>query len=219
LGEMFGAGRGAHCARPPSAAGGRRSLCFAQRLRGIRRQDASGGEMFGARRRAHRAQDDTSADSENLRPADAGVCASRQPDASRVFQRPACDGGALTKSLGCGDAHTASCVRVWCLIAQPLGRGWVCVCRRARRPRRRRRGWLACTAGGGGNFDQYSVSRGLSGMVRVSDVPHRTKSAGTTPPHNSLSACTSCKYASACVCAWACAGMRVRMRVRRIART
>jgi hypothetical protein len=85
LGEMFGAGRGAHCARPPSAAGGRRSLCFAQRLRGIRRQDASGGEMFGARRRAHRAQDDTSADSENLRPADAGVCASRQPDASRVF--------------------------------------------------------------------------------------------------------------------------------------
>ena len=76
LGEMFGAGRVAHCARPPSAAGGRLSLCFAQRLRGVRRRDTSCGEMFGTRRRAHHAQDDTSADSENLRQADAGVCAS-----------------------------------------------------------------------------------------------------------------------------------------------
>jgi hypothetical protein len=29
----------------------------------------------------------------------------------------------------CGDAHTACCVRVWRLIAQPLGRDWVCVWR------------------------------------------------------------------------------------------
>jgi hypothetical protein len=46
LGEMFGAGRGSHRARPQSAAGGRRSLCFARRRRGVRRRDASGGEMF-----------------------------------------------------------------------------------------------------------------------------------------------------------------------------
>ena len=45
--------------------------------------------------------------------------------------RPACHGGTLTKSRGCGDAHTTCCVRVWCLIAWPLGRGWVCVWRGA----------------------------------------------------------------------------------------
>ena len=28
-------------------------------------------------------------------------------------------------------AHTACCVHMWCLIARPLGRGWVCVLRGA----------------------------------------------------------------------------------------
>ena len=71
-------------AHPPSAAGGRRSLCFAQRRRRVRQQDAS--RVFPATRmRWRRALRD------------------------------------------CGDAHTECCVRVWCLIARPLGRDWVCV--------------------------------------------------------------------------------------------
>ena len=32
---------------------------------------------------------------------------------------------------GCGDAHTACCVHMWCLIARPLERDWVCVWRGA----------------------------------------------------------------------------------------
>jgi hypothetical protein len=70
-------------AHPPSAAGGRRSLRFAQRLRHVRRQDAS-----------------------------------RVFPAARVRWRRAL--------RDCGDADTACCVRVWCLIARPLGRDWVC---------------------------------------------------------------------------------------------
>jgi hypothetical protein len=31
----------------------------------------------------------------------------------------------------CGDAHTVCCVHMWCLIARPLGCGWVCVWRGA----------------------------------------------------------------------------------------
>jgi hypothetical protein len=96
---------------PPSAAGGRRKLCFAR-----------------WRRRA------------------------RQQDASRVSLRPACDGGALTKSHGCGDAHSVLRARVmfdyaaaWTRLGMRVARG--------RRPRRWRRGWLTCAAGGGGIFD------------------------------------------------------------------
>ena len=76
---------------------------------------------------------------------------------------------------------------MWHLIAQPLGRDWVCVCRGAGgRGDGGGAGWRALR-GGGGNFDECGVTRtfrndahlttlltgrGLSGMVRVSDVPH-----------------------------------------------
>jgi len=39
------------------------------------------------------------------------------------YDRPA----AMVCARHCGDAHTACCVRVWRLIAQPLGRDWVCM--------------------------------------------------------------------------------------------
>jgi hypothetical protein len=79
-------------AHPPSAAGGRRSLCFTLWRRRVRQQDAS-----------------------------------------RVF--PA------TRMLR---AHVAfDCATAWTRLGVRVARG--------RRPRRRRRGWLACTAGG--NFD------------------------------------------------------------------
>ena len=67
-------------AHPPSAAGGRWSLCFAQRRRRVRQKDAS-REFPATRMRWRRALRD------------------------------------------CGDAHTACCVSVWCLIARPLGAG------------------------------------------------------------------------------------------------
>jgi hypothetical protein len=68
-------------AHPPSAAGGRWSLCFAQRRRRVRQQDTS--RVFPATRMRWR----------------------------RALR----------------DCHTACCVSVWCLIARPLGRDWVCV--------------------------------------------------------------------------------------------
>jgi hypothetical protein len=56
----------------------------------------------------------------HLRPADAGVCASR------------CGGGASdSKTLPEYSPRPACCVRMWRLIAQPLGRDWVCVWRGA----------------------------------------------------------------------------------------
>ena len=120
----------------------------------------------------------------HLRPADAGVCASR------------CGGGAPdSKTLPeWGNTHTACCVRVWCLIARPLGRGWVCVWRGAgSRGGGGGAGWHALR-GEGETSTNTVCPPGLSGMVRVSDVPHWTKSAGTTPPPRML--CLEC---SACL--------------------
>ncbi len=97
FGEMFDARRHAHCAHWPSAAGGRRSLY----------------RDFAPIR--------------HLRPEDAGVCTLRRGDCSsdsktHGFQSIPRDPHAME-----GDAHTACCLRVWCLIELPLGRDWVCV--------------------------------------------------------------------------------------------
>jgi len=109
----------------------------------------------------------------------------------------------------CGDAHTACCVHMWCLIAWPLELDWVCVWRWA--GGRRGGDWAVWHAVRGRG--KLSASPGLSGMVRVSDVHHWTKSVGTIRPYNALSALTSCQCACAGLCTWACAGMRVCVRV------
>ena len=75
----------------------------------------------------------------------------RQHDASRVSLHPACDGGALTKSRSCGDAH--SVLRARFMFDYTAAWTWLMRVARGRRPRRWRRGWLACAAGEGGNFD------------------------------------------------------------------
>ncbi len=104
----------------------------------------------------------------------------RQQGASRVF--PATRMRCRRTQRGCGDAHTECCVRMWCLIARPLGRGWVCVWRGADgRGGGGGAGWHALR-GEGETSTNTVCPPGLSGMVRVSDVPHWTKSAGTTPP-------------------------------------
>jgi hypothetical protein len=144
----------------------------------------------------------------------AETCAVRTCHRQSHQLRAPSDGGAPTKSRGCGDAHTACCVRVWCLIALPLGRGWVCV-------------WLGASGrGGGGGAGSHALRGegetstntvcpqypGLSGMVRISDVPLWTKSAGTIPPLpcpvclNELQVCVRMRmrmgvYGYACACA------------------
>jgi hypothetical protein len=129
---------------------------------------------------------------------------------------------------------------MWHLIAQPLGRDWVCVCRGAGgRGDGGGAGWRALR-GGGGNFDECGVTRtfrndahlttlltgrGLSGMVRVSDVPHCicgrftpswTRASGVPPPRM---LCTLWRAAGVhehayargrvqvCVCVCACVGL------------
>jgi hypothetical protein len=73
----------------------------------------------------------------------------RQQGASRVF--PATRMRWRRALRGCGDAHTACCVRVWCLIARPLGRGWVCV-------------WPGAGGRGGGGGDGWHSLRGGGGF-------------------------------------------------------
>ncbi len=82
----------------------------------------------------------------------------------------------------------ACCVRMWRLIAQPLGRDWVCVWRGAGgRGDGGGAGWRALRGRGklrlmrcvtrtfrnDAHLTTFLTGRGLSGMVRVSDVPHR----------------------------------------------
>ena len=81
--------------------------------------------MFGARHRAHRAHPPSAASRRrSLRFAQRRRHVRRQ-DASRVF--PAARVRWRRALRDCGDADTSCCVRVWCLIARPLGRDWVCV--------------------------------------------------------------------------------------------
>jgi len=81
--------------------------------------------MFGARHRAHRAHPPSAASRRrSLRFAQRRRHV-RQQDASRVF--PATRMQWRRALRDCGEAHTECCVRVWCLIARPLGRDWVCV--------------------------------------------------------------------------------------------
>ena len=106
--------------------------------------------MFGARHR-------TLAPIRGLRPADAGVCASRSGGGTsdnrtlpEYSPRPACDGGGHCATAGTPHSILRTrvlfdCAAAWTRLGVRVTRG--------RRPRRRRRGWLACAAGGGGNFD------------------------------------------------------------------
>jgi len=55
---------------------------------------------------------------------------------------------------GCGAAHTACCVHMWCLIAWPFGRCWVCVWRGA--GGRGGGGGASCHTLRGGNFDPFT---------------------------------------------------------------
>jgi len=90
-------------------------------------------------------------------PADAGVCASRSGGSTSDYKtlpeyspQPACDGGGHYATEG---TPTQNAEYAWGVGLR--GRldttGWRVT--RGRRPRRQRRAWLTCTAGGGGNFD------------------------------------------------------------------
>ena len=90
---------------------------------------------------------------------------------------------------GCGDAHTACCVHMWCLIARPLERDWVCV-------------WRGAGGRGGGDGAGWHALRGRGKLRLIQCVPRTVRNGARlrrssldkvcrdNPPPISWSACS-----------------------------
>ena len=152
------------------------------------------------------------------RPPAHGVCASRggggTSDSRALPEYPSDPHAMQADTRGCGDAHTACCVHMWCLIARPLERDWVCV-------------WRGAGGSGGGDGAGWHALRGRGKLRLIQCVP-RTVRNGASLRRSSLDKvcrdnpplqCSICSHelpmcvrvpmhVGVCGCACACARAR-----------